>query len=255
MRLGTVFRKMGLPLWTFVGIGIGAIWFNTISAVLEKWFRNRFGVDEATRGFGSYVPSLIVISVPFIIVGLIGLFQRPRRDAGRFSADSLEKPSGKKALILLVSPFEHAIVAAMFAVRYHFVEAKTLEHVWLIPSNDREKERFGAGSRPVAERIKEECERLADQEGHALSVTIHPDGVSPSDSQDTFDYVNRVFRKSKPEDVIADFTGGTKPMSVGMIMACLPRQRELEYVALNSKKESEGPFLIDYQHNVFGLIG
>lgn len=251
MSIGRVFRRMGLPLWTFVGIGIGAIWFNTISAVLEKWFRNRFGVDEATRGFWSYVPSLIVISVPFIIVGLIGLFQHSRRQLGRFSGDSLDKPTGKKGLILLISRADHA----MFAVRYHFLDKKSLEHVWLVPSNDREKERFGPGSRPVAEQIKEECERLATQEGRTLSVKIHPDGVSPSDSQDTFDYVNRVFRSCKPEDVIADFTGGTKPMSVGMIMACLPRQRELEYVALNSKKESEGPFLIDYQHNVFGLIG
>src|ERR1700730_11719136 len=251
MHLGTVFRRMGLPFWTFVGVGIGAIWFNTISAVLEKWFRNRLGVDDTTRGLWSYAPSLLIITLPFVIVGFV---QRARRALGRFS-DSLEKPTGKKELILLVSPFDHAILAAMFAVRYHFVEAKTLQHIWLIPSNDREKERFGPGSRPVAERIKEECERLAAQEGHPLSVTIHPDGVSPSDSHATFDYVNRVFRKANPEDVIADFTGGTKPMSVGMIMACLPRQRALEYVALNSKKESEGPVLIDYQHNVFGLIG
>lgn len=81
--------------------------------------------------------------------------------------------------------------------------------------------------------------------------------VSPSDSQDTFDKVNRIFRKSGylPSDVIADFTGGTKPMSFGMIMACLPAERELQYVSFNpSTREMHGPFLLnDYQYGSYGL--
>lgn len=87
---------------------------------------------------------------------------------------------------------------------------------------------------------------------------MQENGVSPADAQDTFDAVNRIFRSSgyEPEDIIADFTGGTKPMSVGMIMACLPAQRSLEYVSYNPvTKTSFGPYLIDYQHSAFDLIG
>jgi len=87
-------------------------------------------------------------------------------------------------------------------------------------------------------------------------------GVSAGDAQDTFDQVNRVYRvdasrlQLAAEEIIADFTGGTKPMSVGMIMACLPVDRSLEYVAFNQPaKRMSGPFLVDYQHSAFDLIG
>ena len=35
MKLGRVFRKMGLPMWTFIGVGMASIWFNY------------FGTDQA----------------------------------------------------------------------------------------------------------------------------------------------------------------------------------------------------------------
>lgn len=82
--------------------------------------------------------------------------------------------------------------------------------------------------------------------------------VSPGDAQDTFDHVNRIFRIAgfSPQEIIADFTGGTKPMTVGMIMACLPRERDLEYVPFNPQsKQMHGPYLIDYQHGAFDLVG
>ena len=45
-------------------------------------------------------------------------------------------------------------------------------------------------------------------------------------------------------------------MSVGMIIACLKRDRELEYVSfVSASKQSFGPFLIDYQHTAFDLVG
>ena len=34
MQFGRLFRTMGLPAWTFIGIGISAIWFNTLSGLL-----------------------------------------------------------------------------------------------------------------------------------------------------------------------------------------------------------------------------
>ncbi|NJK52820.1 MAG: hypothetical protein HC936_08255 [Leptolyngbyaceae cyanobacterium SU_3_3] len=83
-------------------------------------------------------------------------------------------------------------------------------------------------------------------------------GVSPGDSQDTFDLVNQIYRRSgyEPQELIADFTGGTKPMSVGMIMACLPSERELEYVSYTPEtRQMHGPYRVDYQHKAFDLIG
>jgi hypothetical protein len=134
------------------------------------------------------------------------------------------------------------------------LEKGTLTHVWLIPSNDSEQERFGKGTQGMAQEITDQCAALS---GGRLSVQMLK-AASPADAQDTFDVVNRVYRQSglEPGEIIADFTGGTKPMTVGMIMACLPVERELEYVPFNPEsKTMHGPFLIDYQHNAFDLIG
>jgi hypothetical protein len=252
---GRILRKLGLPLWTFLGIGVAAIWFNYLGILLEKWIREHWiGLDSNARGGLSYLPQFIVFLVPFVIVIAIVIWHKARYRLSRPRwLQGLRTPEGKRGLVLLVSK----PASARFAVQYHLLQ-KTLERVWLVPSNNIESDKFGEGTQPLAEQIKTECEELARQHGRDIEVIIHRAGVSPGDSQDTFDYVNRLFRNGgfEPREIIADFTGGTKPMSVGMIMACLPSQRELQYVSYNSKTmQSYGPFLIDYQHSAFDLIG
>src|SRR6266404_775287 len=252
---GRILRKLGLPLWTFLGIGIAAIWFNYLGVILEKWIREHWmGLDNSARGALSYLPQLIVFLVPVAIVLGVLIWQKARYRLSRLRwLEGLRRPDGKRGLIMLVSNS----ASARFAVEYH-LRKKTLERVWLIPSNNMESDKFGPGSQRLAEQIKAECEDLAQQQNKNLDVIIHLAGVSSADSQDTFDYVNRLFRNSgyEPGEIIADFTGGTKPMSVGMIMACLPSQRDLQYVSFNREtNQSHGPFLIDYQHSAFDLIG
>jgi hypothetical protein len=105
-----------------------------------------------------------------------------------------------------------------------------LEHVWLNPSSDAEKDLFGSSSRDIANNIIKACSKLGIK-AEPLSE------VSPADAQDTFDAVNRLYRNSskynmQPTDIGADFTGGTKPMTLGMIMACLPAERRTPVCAL-----------------------
>ena len=257
VRFGRVFRKMGLPPWTFVGVGVAAILFNYLGALLERLFRNLLDVDAKATGFITYVPQLAVFLIPFFVVLTSLAYHQLRHGAKRVQhhdTAELQKPDGKKGLILLVSKSE----SAMFAIEYHFTEKKALQTVWLIPSSDLEHTMFGASTLEVAEEIKRRCKKLEEQEARPLEVHIHKPGVSPADSQATFDYVNHLFRKSpyETDQVIADFTGGTKPMSVGMIMACLPRDRELEYAFYDQATgKSQGPFLVDYEHRAFDLIG
>jgi hypothetical protein len=256
LTLGRVFRRMGLPMWTFLGIGVSGIWFTYGAALLEKGLRDWIGVDETTRGWVTYVSPLTLFLLPVGMVAAAWAYQSAsyRLTRMRFPGAGLPQPEGRKGLILLVSNE----LSAMFAVRYHFVDRGTLERVWLIPSNDTEGEKFGGSSRSIAEKIQEACAQLAQEEDRTLEVEIHRTGVSPADAQDTFDSVNRIFRdrRYEPGEIIADFTGGTKPMSVGMIMACLPADRELEYVSYNPQtRQSSGPFLIDYQHSAFDLVG
>lgn len=177
-----------------------------------------------------------------------------KRSRGYYNFTGLLKPEGKKVLIILVSNPN----SAMYAIEYHFKEMKTLKEVYLIPSNNNSSEQFGESSLKTAIDVKGRCEKLSEELVKYLEVEIYETGVSPAEAQDTYDLVNRIFRQSdyEPSEIIADFTGGTKPMSVGMIMACLPAERQLEYVPFNPKtKLSHGPFIIDYQHSAFDLVG
>jgi hypothetical protein len=253
MQLGRIFRRLGLPFWTFLGVGIAGWWFDNANTLLQTLLKHWFTPeDPITRA--DILPALITFLIPFALVLGIGTWQASRRQLNQAIAfrHGLEHPTGKKVLILLVSRLD----SAQFAIHYHYTDQKTLEQVWLIPSHDRNATNFGASSLPIAQAIQQHCQTLSTQQGKPLDVQI-TDSVSPADAQDTFDQVNRIYRRSPypPSEIIADFTGGTKPMTVGMIMACLPTQRELEYVAYTPSKGSSGPFVVDYQHSAFDLVG
>jgi hypothetical protein len=246
--MGRIFRKMGLPPWALIGIAVSTICLNYLGTVLELVILWLLG-EECT--LSRWLPPVIVLLLP--IVGVLGLAAALRfgQEAARRRqiGGQPQQPEGKRGLILLVSRAEHALYAFQ-----HHAREKKLQRVWLIYTGEAERERFGPGSRSQAEKIKAECKRLCE---YPIEVELFRE-VSPSDSQDTFEAVNRIYRTSglEPGEVIADFTGGTKPMTVGMIMACLPADRELEYVSYNREKDSMfGPYLVDYQHTAFNLVG
>jgi hypothetical protein len=257
MQFGRLFRRMGLPGWTFIGIGISAIWFNTLSGLLVHFLGDLFQ-SNTHIGFLRYAPEIVAIALPFAMVFVVAQWQASRFQLHRLliGGSELRRPERKRVLILLVS----TPTSAEYAIRYHMGELvphKQLKKIFLIHSNDDETGYFGSSSKPVAEEIAKLVHDLGEILGCKPPEVRIMAGVSPGDAQDTFDRVNRVYREAgfEPKDIIADFTGGTKPMTTGMIMACLPPERELEYVALNSKRQMNGPFLIDYQHSAFGFIG
>ena len=247
--IGRIFRKLGLPPWTFLGIGISAIWFTYFGSLFEKLLRDLLKLNPIPTNWLDYVPPLVVFLFPFGVLLLLGIWQNlQQRNHSGFVGSGLQQPEGKRGLILLVSKPD----SAMYAIAFHHQQGG-LERVWLLPSDGRDAAQFGVSSLPAALEIQQRCE----QDFPGVQVEVMDRGVSPADSQDTFDMVNRVYRGSgyEPSEMIADFTGGTKPMSVGMIMACLPAERELEYVPFTREAGMQGPFVVDYQHRAFDLIG
>jgi hypothetical protein len=188
---------------------------------------------------------VLIISVPLVLF----LHMRKKYLKEIDFGEHLQNPPPKKELIILVSREDHA----MHSIKYHKGQGK-LKHVWLLPSSDKEKDCFGGSSRDTADKIIETCDKLGVKAEIAQEV-------SPADAQDTFDAVRRIYRNASkyglnPVDIGADFTGGTKPMTLGMIMACLPPERELQYVSYNPKtQQMHGPYFIDYRHELFDLIG
>jgi hypothetical protein len=252
LRLGRIFRRIGLPPLTLAGIGISGIWFAYLGTIFQNLVRDLLGLNAKPFQAIDYLPMIFSAVLPFLAIFAISFWLNgPGRSPSVDWGSVLKRPEGKQGLILLASNPN----SAEFAIRYHLIEQGTLKRVWIIASDDKAELQFGQGTYPAALQIRVRAKALAESIGKPLKVDIcRP--VSPADSQDTFDEVNSIFRKSGYEtrDIIADFTGGTKPMSVGMIMACLRVDRELEYVSFN-KPHSYGPFLVDYQYSAFDLIG
>ena len=243
-------RRIALAPWfaALVGFAMGVL-TNSFHSFIDNLTRDLFGIQPGT------LSSLLTILIGVVAVVGVGLLAAcftppPARFTPHLREGGGAAPKQKRGLILLVSNPK----SAMFAIQHHFAGGP-LEKVWLLYSRDSEEfAYFGKGTRPLALQIKADAEELARSSGRSLEIVLPEVGVSPADAQDTFDAVRRIFRsRSLPTgEIMADFTGGTKPMTVGLIMACMAPDRELEYVAWHPQLDNmHGPFVIDYQAAAF----
>ena len=148
--------------------------------------------------------------------------------------------------------------AAEVALRHHWRggQAKGLRYCWLITT---------AESLPVARRLHQKliAEGIAEQVGlfygdhrHSAgepSPRLHLEATETHDPDRVLELVNAIYSHAEDlglgvNEVIVDFTGGTKPMGVGAFLACTRPGRRLEYIAT---APGEPPQLveikIDYQ--------
>jgi CRISPR-associated protein (Cas_Cas02710) len=126
-------------------------------------------------------------------------------------------------LIVLISqptpPKQITDLPAVAAINHHLHAAEgqspPLKHCWLIATAGK------GGSEPYAWQIAE------IYSNHSSQVKCYVRIIADSDSaQDTFDRMQDIYREAgrdpiclKESDLVADCTGGTKPMSVGMALA------------------------------------
>jgi hypothetical protein len=123
------------------------------------------------------------------------------------------KPAASQGLVAFVSLKQREHLEK--ALAYH---NERLKRVWLVATPE---------AQPLAREIREKYE----------TATCLVDIVPLDDEWDLArarEVVEGIYRDKlgqiAEQDVIADFTGGTKPLTVGMIFACLSPSRKLQYV-------------------------
>jgi hypothetical protein len=153
LRLGRVFRRLGLPPLTFIGIGISALWFNYLGAFFQTLIRDLLHLSPTPFQLVDYIPSVLSAFLPLLSVWLVAFYLNApsRAPAVDWGTNSLKLPKGKKGLILLAS---NSVNSAEFAIRYHLVEQGTLEAIWIIPSDDSAEQEFGKGSHQTALKVQ-----------------------------------------------------------------------------------------------------
>lgn len=117
------------------------------------------------------------------------------------------------------------------AIEYHL---PTLKFCWMIASEE---------GQPVAEALRQQYEGRCQ-------VKVVPVGGA-FEVQDVYETVRNIYLQEAPkaglapEQVIADFTGGTKVMSAGMILACGDRW-PMQYMS-GRKGAKSAPIFIQFQ--------
>ena len=218
-----LFTLSSRPTWELVGVFCLGVLFLSVAS---NW------VYDVARSPGDLLTahSLGVLIALGAMLGLAyWLYQRDRRkllERLQIEASFIETASvlPRRGLIWLLSP--GSVDHPAFAIGHHYgrEEPHALEHCWLIMT--RGDQRIEEARQALEERLK----------ALGMEVKLHDVEVPRPDVESTYRAVDRIYQEelaSKgllPEQVIADITGGLKPMTTGMALACLLRDLDLEYV-------------------------
>lgn len=158
------------------------------------------------------------------------LFQRDRKRVKDLQArvdESLPVPP-HAGLIWMLGPgqFDHLL----FALQHH-CKGGGGTHCWLVMQNVE----------PVREAFGQLTQKLLDRK---IPTQLHPVYISALNVEAAYSAVRDIVRREateeglQPGDVIADITGGTKPLTAGMFLAALTSGCALEYV--ESERDDKG---------------
>jgi hypothetical protein len=140
-------------------------------------------------------------------------------------------------LILLLSL--GGIDLPLFAIRWHHVEGGALRHCWVLISPDAD-----AAYERLAARVAEV----------GYEVELHPVKLLGKTIEATYQAIDKIYNTEAAQagmhadQLIADLTGGLKTMTAGMVMACLPHGRQLEYI--ESDRDAKGDVIKDSQRAI-----
>jgi hypothetical protein len=222
----------------------GGLLLPLITDLAASWLEKTFGQTPAQM-----IQLLAVLGGIALVLWVVAvLLQGDKKDVVLVPRDA--RPPRSRGLIVLVGPGSQGKEVApqkqpaARAIDYHLGDDDALQACWLIASSGE------GGSVPVAEAIRDLYHP------HRCRVKVCPIG-DPFSVQDTYDVVQGIYNheiygddvkevKLAPGDVISDFTGGTKPMTAGMVLAC-GRHRPMQYTTGRKPGIASMPKLVDFK--------
>lgn len=184
----------------------------------------------------------LIIAAVLILMAIVRAL-KPQLDL----VPETQKPELHSGLIVLVGTGRNETAnpmkePAVPAIEYHLGTPDTrgpLKACWLIATMGEK------GSLPRARAIKA---AFADRIKDIYIRTL----ADPFSVQEAHDCVEKIYSEEIEQagltesQVIADFTGGVKPMSAGMILACRER-RAMQYMYGRKREIASVPRLIEFQ--------
>lgn len=218
-----LFTLSSRPTWELIGVFCLGVLFLSVAS---NWIYDVAQSPEdllTTQWLGVLVALVVMLGLAY------WLYQRDRRKLmerllieATFTESATASPH--RGLIWILSP--GSVDHPTFAIAHHYGREAphTLEHCWLVMTK---------GDRRV-----EEAKQALEQglQGLGIAVELHSIEVPRPDVESTYRAVDDIYQAAladkglEPKEVIADITGGLKPMTTGMALACLLRNLGLEYV-------------------------
>ncbi len=157
------------------------------------------------------------------------------RGHGSLVSEMGNPPQRHKGLIVSCSMGEN--ISAEQAIRYHYRGLNNehrdvgLQKCWLITG--------GKASVEAAERLKERL--IKDGVPNELFVDVPMTGDNADNPAQVYKIIEKIYNDLptgfEESDIIADYTGGTKSMTAGMILACSLPQRKLQVLKPRKYKD------------------
>ena len=123
--------------------------------------------------------------------------------------------------------------------------AERLEYCWLLTTTGQEVTGSQPNARLLEHYLKQEKGlRCKFHYGAAYTIPLDDDALILSK---TYDQVQRILQQAErlglsPQEIVADITSGLRSMSLGMILACLSGDQDVEFIGTryNARGEPEG---------------
>ena len=246
---------------------VSTILFNIISDGLSQlfwgnfsdWLQTQLGITSKSQLQGYVLLLLILLVLLFIyatnlVQGLRSLLSKWHIIATEIPDRAAVKDLQRIApgLIVLMSA-KHASPAEA-AIRYHWNSGQTphLQHCWVICTDSSLDYAREMKQRLLEDDIDENqlqlyygSYELKNPDPTGLTLTLSDRAADDPDT--VLHLVNAIFEDARSKgleeaDVLVDFTGGTKPMSAGAVLACTAPTRHLEYLT-----QTNPPHLVEVQ--------
>jgi len=196
------------PLTLLLVTMSGLLWVGVVGNLVYDWLLEDGHFTPWLIGFILGLPALAFI-----------LWQREAwsTDTPGTTEDAIVPHRG---LIWLLSP--RSIDLPLIAIRHH---QPALTHLWVIRTR---------GEDALEQAFETLAERLEDEQPEVKVVAIDIDAPTVICACEAVQNIYQFYLRAAglhPEEVVADFTGGLKPLTAGMFMACSANNWPMEYIA------------------------
>ncbi len=208
-----------------------------VSAILFVMIVGAF-TDFLMEVFGTWETALLAWDATVITIFVVRPFEammQLMRSWGQteVTVEEVGWPVPRHRGLIVLSSIGGGIGSAENAIRYHWRESPgaedpepVLEHCWIITGG------------PASEQSASALVDQLVQDGFPLAM-FHPCALTGEESdnpQAVHELVDRIYTEAAQtyglaeEEVIADYTGGTKSMTSGLVLACASPRRPLQFM-------------------------